>query len=75
MDAGRPRPTTGSAIADAARIDAICCAYAGLRLDAGTAVVLGNAAHGAMAVPVDANLRARLAATLERLRAEGTIVI
>lgn len=77
MDGWTPAtsPDDWEAIADAARIDAICCAYAGLRLEQGTAVVLGDAAHGAMAVPVDANLRARLAATLERLRTEGTIVI
>jgi predicted nuclease with RNAse H fold len=77
MDGWTPAaaPDDWEAIADAARIDAICCAYAGLRLERGTAVVLGDAERGAMAVPVDANLRARLGATLERLRGEGTIVI
>lgn len=77
MDGWTPQTSPGDwqAIADAARIDAICCAYAGLRLQQDTAVVLGSAERGAIAVPVDANLRARLAATLERLRGEGTIVI
>jgi predicted nuclease with RNAse H fold len=77
MDGWTPAASPGDweAIADAARIDAICCAYAGLRLEQGAAVVLGTPGRGEMAVPVDANLRARLAATLERLRGEGTIVI
>jgi hypothetical protein len=77
LDGWTPTGSPGDweAIADAARIDAICCAYAGLRLQQGRGVVIGDAEHGAMALPVDANLRGRLAATLERLRAEGTIVI
>lgn len=76
MDGWTPTaaPDDWAAIADAARIDAICCAYAGLRLEQGTALVLGAPGRGEVAVPVDANLRARLAATLERLRGEGTIV-
>lgn len=68
-------PDDWEAIADAARIDAICCAYAGLRLQQGTGLVLGSPERGEIALPVDANLRRRLAATQERLRAEGTIVI
>lgn len=64
-----------AAIADAAVIDALCCAYAGLRLRRGDAVLLGTAERGRVVVPVDANLRARLALTLDRLRAEGTVRI
>ena len=68
-------PDDWAAIADAARIDAICCAYAGLRLARGEAVCVGAPGRGTVVLPADANLRARVAATVERLGAEGTIVI
>ena len=64
-----------AAIADAACIDAICCAYAALRLARGEAVCIGAPGRGRVALPADANLTARLQVTLERLRAEGAIVI
>jgi predicted nuclease with RNAse H fold len=61
-----------SAIADAARVDAICCAYAALRHIRGSAVSI-ETGGSRLTLPADANLRARVAATLERLRAEGAI--
>lgn len=64
-----------AAIADAAVIDALCCAYAGLRVLRGAGVLLGTPERGRIALPVDANLRGRLALTLDRLRAEGAIRI
>ncbi len=68
-----------SAIDDAACLDALCCAYAGVRAlqgpGAGGAVRLGDAAAGRILVPADTNLAGRLAITLTRLRAEGAISI
>ena len=61
-----------AAIADAARVDAICCAYAALRRLRGTAVTI-DVAGARVTLPADGNLAARVGATLERLRAEGTI--
>ncbi len=77
LDGWTPAEATDDwvSIADAARIDAICCAYAGLRLARGEAVVVGAPGRGTVVLPADANLRARVAATVERLGAEGTIVI
>ena len=69
-----PAPDDWAAIADAAVIDAVLCAYAGLRLRAGTGVTVGSPGRGVVALPAGADLRARLAATTERLAAEGTIV-
>jgi predicted nuclease with RNAse H fold len=63
------------AIADAAAIDAVCCAYAALRVERGEGVLVGTPERGRVAVPVDANLRGRLDLTLTRLRGEGTIGI
>jgi predicted nuclease with RNAse H fold len=68
-------PDDWAAIADSARVDAICCAYAGLRVVQGTGVCLGASESGTIALPVDANLRGRLAATLERLRSAGEVAI
>ncbi len=68
-------PDDWTAIGDAACIDAICCAYAGLRLMQGTGLSVGTPARGEVALPVDANLSERLVMTLERLRSEGAIVI
>lgn len=79
MDGWAPEATPvddWSAINDAARIDALCCAYAGLRLaDPRTGLVLGAPGLGQVALPADANLRERLSATLDRLRDEGAIAI
>ncbi len=69
------QPDDWTAINDSARIDAICCAYAGLRLCDGGGMSIGAPGRGQAALPVDANLRGRLNATLERLRAEGTVQI
>lgn len=63
----------GDAADDAAVLDALCCAYAGLRLARGEAVVVGTPERGRVAMPADANLRARVALTLARLQQEGTI--
>jgi len=63
------------AIADAAVIDAACCAYAALRVERGEGVLIGSPERGRIAAPTDANLRARLALTLERLRAAGAVEI
>lgn len=72
-------PGDRSAIDDAACLDALCCAYAGLRALAGDgpggAFRLGDREAGRMVVPADANLSGRLSLTLERMRAEGTIRI
>ena len=69
-------PDDWTAINDSARIDALCCAYAGMRLrDPDAGMSIGAPGHGEVALAVDANLRRRLAATLERLRAEGTVHI
>lgn len=68
-------PDDWAAIGDAARIDAICCAYAGLRLGRGEAVRVGAPGRGTIVLAADSNLRARVAATVARLASEGTIVI
>lgn len=72
--APRPDPDDWGAIADAAVIDAVLCAYAGLRLQRGEAVLVGAPGRGQVAVPAGADLRARVEATTIRLRAEGAIV-
>ena len=65
-----------AAIADAARIDALCCAYAALRVSRGAgAVSIETGGRSQLTMPADANLRERVAATLARLRAEGAISI
>jgi predicted nuclease with RNAse H fold len=64
-----------AAIGDAAVVDALCCAYAGLRVLRGEGELVGTPARGMIAVPAGADLRARLALTLERLRAEGAVSI
>jgi predicted nuclease with RNAse H fold len=61
---------------DAARLDALCCAYAGLRLARGEhAVSIGSDALGHLTFPADANLRGRVGITLRRLGAEGSLRI
>jgi hypothetical protein len=64
-------------IADAARLDALCCAIAGLRAlgVGGGAVRIGSTERGRIVVPADSNLRERLALTLTRMRADGAIRI
>jgi hypothetical protein len=66
-----------AAIADAARIDALCCAVAGLRAAGvgGMALRVGSAERGRIIVPADANLGERVALTLARMRADGSIRI
>lgn len=71
-------PDDWAAIDDAACIDALCCAYAGLRALGGAgggATRLGTAERGRIVVPADANLSNRLELTLGRMRAEGVIRI
>ena len=64
------------ALHDAARLDALCCAVAGLRLArGGHAVSIGSDALGHLTFPADANLRGRVALTLRRLASEGTLRI
>jgi len=65
-----------AAIDDAARIDALCCAYAGVRWQGSEGhVAIGAMGLGRMVLPADANLRARVALTLDRMRAEHQIRI
>jgi predicted nuclease with RNAse H fold len=73
--APEPPADDWAAIADAARVDAICCAYAALRHVRGSAVALGTGGGPPVTLPADANLTARVAMTLERLRGEGAIRI
>ena len=69
-----PSSDDWAAINDAARIDALCCAYAALRSrSAGAHVLIGAPGHGCVTLPADANLAGRVALTLERLRGEGAI--
>jgi len=73
-----PAPPSGdwAAINDAARIDALCCAYAALRMGRSDAhASIGAPGHGQMTLPADANLAGRIALTLARLRGEGAIRI
>ncbi len=64
------------ALHDAARLDALCCAYAALRLARGEgAATVGDPASGQVAFPADANLRGRVELTVRRLAAEGTIAV
>jgi hypothetical protein len=73
-----PKGDDWAVIADAARLDAIACAYAAWRLatrgDAAS-VEVGTPERGLVALPADANLRERLALNLERLRDEGAVRI
>lgn len=65
-------PDDWQAIADAARLDALACAYAGWRLvtDPDHTLLLGDRA-APLAVPADANLRARAELHLARLAGGG----
>ena len=81
LDLGGWTPAGGddwAHIADAARIDALCCAYAALRAvrDGGAwSITLGTPARGVVTAPADGNLRERVALHLVRLRAAGSIAI
>jgi predicted nuclease with RNAse H fold len=73
-----PEPDDWGALDDAARLDALCCAYAARRAtDAGGAgaALVGAPGLGQVTLVADANLRERLAITLDRLRGEGTVAI
>ena len=64
------------ALHDAARLDALCCAYTALRLARGEgAATVGHPASGHVAFPADANLRGRVELTRRRLAAEGAIAL
>jgi predicted RNase H-like nuclease len=71
-------PDAWEALHDAARLDALACAYLALRLvregEVGT-VVIGTPERGQLVLPADASLRARLEVNLARLRAEGAVAI
>lgn len=62
-------------ILDAAILDAIVCAFVAQRAihTPDDVFTIGTPLRGQMLVPVDANLRGRLEATVARLTAEGTI--
>ena len=69
-------PDDWQALHDAARLDAICCAYAAWRHHSGSgSVELGTRERGRLVLPGDANLRNRVAVNLERLRREGAVAI
>jgi predicted nuclease with RNAse H fold len=73
-----PEPDDWAALDDAARLDALCCAYAALRAirDGGAgAALVGAPGKGRVALVADANLRGRVAITLDRLRGEGAVAI
>lgn len=67
-----------AALADAARLDALACAYLALRLardgGAGT-VTVGSRERGAITLAAGPDLRGRVAVNLERLRAERSVRI
>ncbi len=69
-----PGPATDDwgPIADAARIDAICCAYAALRHLRGTTATIATGGPAPLALVADANLAGRVAATIARLGAGGS---
>lgn len=71
------RPDDWRAIADAGRLDALCCAIAGLRAQGigGRALRIGTRERGRIVVPVCANLAERLQITLDRMRADHHIAI
>lgn len=79
VDLGGRRPAEAgddwSAIDDAAVVDAVCCAYAARRVEDGRGLLVGTPERGRVALPADANLRDRIALTLERLRGEGAIAV
>lgn len=71
-------PDDWAALDDAARLDALACAYLAWRLareGAEGTVAIGSPERGMIVLPADANLRERVAVNLERLRAEGAVRI
>lgn len=70
-------PDDWAAIRDAAALDAIACAYVAWRAGREPERVLriGTPQRGEMLLPVDANLAARIAVNLGRLRSGGDIAI
>lgn len=69
-----PRGDDWGLLHDAARLDALCCAYAALRAARGAgSVTLGAPALGHLTFPADANLRGRVEGTLTRLAGEGAV--
>ena len=70
--APRPDGDDWEALDDAARLDALCCAYAALRLARGEgAATIGDPGSGHVAFPADANLRGRVELTLGRLATDA----
>lgn len=71
-----PDPGDWEAIEDAARLDALACAYAGLRhLVLGDSLLLGTRERGRILIPADRNLAGRIALHVERLRAQGAVAL
>ena len=78
VDLGGWAPSTRTddwtAIRDAAALDAILCATVARRTSLpGATATIGHPARGALVVPVDANLAARLRVNQARLAGEGAI--
>lgn len=77
LDGYPPSPDPGDleAIAEAARIDAIACAYAAYRAIARPheSVLFGAPGQGEMLIPADANLRGRLEVNLGRMKTAGEV--
>jgi predicted nuclease with RNAse H fold len=76
LDGWAPHPggDDWAALHDAARLDALCCAYAALRLARGEgSATVGDPASGRVAFPADANLRGRVELTVRRLASEGMV--
>jgi len=72
-----PDPDDWAALHDAARLDAVCCAYLAWRHErvGSSTVELGTPERGRLVLPADANLRDRIAVNLTRLRREGAVAI
>ncbi len=70
-------PDDAGALHDAARLDALACAYVAHLLSRRPheALVLGTAERGRIAFPADDNLRERVRINLQRLRSEGQVTI
>lgn len=79
VDLGGWAPEAGDdwrALDEAARLDAICCAYTALRMtDPDSTMSIGTPERGRVAFPTGPSLRARVALTLARLREEGSVRI
>ena len=76
LDGWVPHPEADDwgALHDAARLDALCCAYAALRVARGEgSATVGAPASGRIAFPADANLRGRVELTVRRLASEGMV--